>query len=141
MGADPNAQAHNEVNLATDHGGKGRTALQWTLRMTKGAVQKSGDYHYHSEAITIDIIDALMAAGADPYVKDCPWQLTALDWAINNNQDAALDAIIAGRKNQLCVGPRIPARATKSCTESSTGQKLTKQLQHKKAIRRIMAKA
>lgn len=138
-GARVNAQARNEIDLTNHHGGKGRTALQWTLRMTEGARQKGGQYH--SEATTVQIINELMAAGADPYVKDCPWQLTALDWALNNKQDDAFNALITGRETQLRTGPRKPEPAKTPCKNSRTGQQLTKQLQNKKTAFKRMAHA
>jgi hypothetical protein len=99
-GANPNAQAKAEW-ANNDTGGKNRTALHWVLRMTRGAAQKSAAKNYHPEAITAQIITALMHAGADPYVKDCPWELTIIDWTLSNNFEHALDAIVAGRRWQL----------------------------------------
>ena len=121
-GAQVNAQAKNEIDLASDRGGKGRTAIQWALRMTEGATQKGG--RYHDEATTVIIINALMTAGADPYIKDCPWQLTALDWTTSNKQDDAFNALIAGREKQLRVGPKKAAPATTPCKNSTTGRHL-----------------
>jgi ankyrin repeat protein len=77
---------------------KGRTALQWVLRMREGAHLKHGNQM--SKEIALQAIDMLLKAGANPDIKDQPWidnerrlipGRSAVEWSMHTSPWPAYD--------------------------------------------------